>query len=248
MKDLLRRLAVFKANKGLSYLDISRTLGVTEQTVSNYFSGRTKIPLDKISAIASIYHLDIDWLMHGKSSKVDNEYEGVVEEPIATYKKAKAGLLTVQNQSVIIRGLLAGAIDQLQPGYYNIFEVEGMSMFPSVCQGDKLLCRLITTDDMIDNRISVIVTDRADLKEIHSDGVWVKRCSHRKDSGYISCKSDNQDSSEPFITFRLKISEVMEVWYPVLRITGHMADPNRDIYNRLDELEGRLELLESLNE
>ena len=60
--------------------------------------------------------------------------------------------------------------------------------------------------------------------------------------------SDNKDTTEPFPTFILKTNQVKEVWYPVRRITANMDDPNRDLYDRLDELEGRVEMLESVME
>lgn len=163
-------------------------------------------------------------------------------------RPARAGRTEGANYLVRIRTLLMKALEDLQDGQYDLFDVDGLSMMPTMAHGDKLLCKLVTVNEIIDNRIYVIVTNRPDLVEFRRSGVWVKRLQHRKNNGYINCKSDNKDTSEPYQTFRLKPDEVDEVWYPVRRITANMDDPNRDIYDKLDELEGRVEMLESLNE
>jgi len=125
-----------------------------------------------------------------------------------------------------IHQLIVGALDQLPEGNYDIYEVDGNSMQPSLCQGDKLLCKMTTIDEIIDNRIYVILVNRPELTDYRKNGIWVKRLQHRKGNGYINCKSDNKDTAEPYPTFRLKTLEVPEIWYPVMRMTFDMSDPN----------------------
>lgn len=168
----------------------------------------------------------------------------VATEPGIEYKKAKAGLSHVSNHNAKIRSLIAGALDQFPDGNYDLYQVEGNSMLPSLAQGDRLLCRMTSVDDIIDNRIYVILVNKPELNEYRASGIWVKRLLHRKNNGYITCKSDNKDSAEPFPTFRLNTNEILEIWYPVMKMTFNMSDPNRDIYDKLDELEGRIEMLE----
>jgi hypothetical protein len=162
----------------------------------------------------------------------------------APYRKAAAGRTVSSNFRVHLRGLLATIVEDLPEDTYEVFEVDGASMITTLAPGDKILCKADSIENMIDNRVYVLVTDDPTIINYNGTGIWIKRCAHRAKNGYISCRSDNLDSTEAFNTFRLKTNTIKEVWYPVLKITPHLSDPNRDVYIRLDELEGRIEILE----
>lgn len=180
--------------------------------------------------------------------KIHDESGLNTKEPEPTYRKAKAGLNTVSNYKSQIRALFASLADDYPQGQYDIWEVEGNSMLPTFKPGDKVLCRMITIDEIIDDRVYVLIVNKPELNDYRKSGIWVKRLRHRKGNGYINCMSDNIDTSEPFPTFRVRDSEINEVWYPVLRLTPDMSNPNKDIYDKLADLEGRLEMLEMMNE
>lgn len=236
------RFALLRLRYKLTYKVLMEVLGVSKDTSRNYLSGRTQ--MSELEAVTLATHLRIDsnWLLTGSGS---NPFDDLVaSEPSTQYRKAHAGRSVASNHRVHLRGLLAGVVDDLPEAVYEVFEVEGASMETTLSQGDKLLCKLDEVENIQDNRVYVLVTDDPVIKEFRESGVWIKRCSHRKANGYISCRSDNKDTTEPYNTFRLKCDSIKEVWYPVLKITPHMADPNRDIYNRLDDLESRIEMLE----
>lgn len=136
-------------------------------------------------------------------------------------------------------------LEKMPDGQYDMFPVEGTSMLPTVCEGDELVCKMVTVDEIIDGRVYVLVLNKPELTEYRESGIWVKRVYHRKKNEYLSCKSDNKESTEPFITFQVSVADVEQVWYICGRLTGYLADPNRDIYERLDEIESRLEMLEA---
>jgi len=238
--DLLKRLNLIKYEKDLTYSEIAVALGVTSDTATNYLTGRTKFPIPKLVVFAEKYGIDVKWLMTGEGGDQGLE----VHDRGVEYKKAEAGRPAPFNHEGKIRALLAGLTDGFQSGQYELFEVEGASMEPTLHPGDRLLCRMVTKEEIIDTRIYVIVAARKDLREYRQSGTWVKRLQYRRDKGYVNCRSDNMDTAEPFPTFRLKAAELAEVWDPVLRITWHMADPNRGVHERIDELESRIEALE----
>lgn len=239
-EQLIKNLKILKADKDLTNNDLADIFGVSLAVVKNYMRGKTPIPLEQLQALSSKKEVDIDWLLHGGTIQIN--------EPKQIIRKGQAGRSVASNHRVHLRTLLAAIVDDLPEDIYDVFEVEGASMETTLSQGDKLLCRKDTVDNIQDNRVYVLVTDDPDIKEFRPSGVWIKRCNHRKANNYISCRSDNKDTTEPYNTFRLKCNTIIEVWYPVMKITPHMADPNRDIYNRLDELESRIEMLEDLNQ
>lgn len=138
-------------------------------------------------------------------------------------------------------------IKDLEEGEYKLFPVDGNSMMHTVYPGDYLYCKKESVSNIINGRVYVLIITDQKMKEYRRSGRWVKRC-YSREKGFISCKSDNADSTEPYFTFRKSIKEIAECWYPVLKISGYLLDPNKDIYNRLDEIEDKLEMLQSLNE
>lgn len=241
----MERLGILKVRYDLTYNKLASVLGVSDDVAGNYLSGRTKMPMDKVIQLSAALRIDANWLLRGEGISPIEDL--IVAEPIPPYtiRKSRAGRSVASNFRVHLRNLLAAIVEELPEARYDIFEVEGSSMENTFSQGDKLLCQADTVENIKDRRVYVLVIDDPVLKNYRESGIWVKRCSHRAQNGYISCSSDNKDTSEPYPTFRVKTENVLEVWYPVLKITPHMADPNRDIYERLDELEARIEMLES---
>lgn len=136
-------------------------------------------------------------------------------------------------------------LSQIPASTIKMFQVEGASMNTTIAEGDRLICRLVHFNDIIDGHVYVLRLSKPELLSYRESGLWVKRCWHRDAKKYVTCKSDNKESTEPYFTFQVSTADIAEVWVPVLRVTGNMADPNRDIYERLDELEERIEMLES---
>lgn len=240
--QFLERLNIIKKRHKLSYSKLGGILGVSKDTAGNYLIGRTEIPMAEARKLAEELGEDPIWLLTGQLAVKNPESDN------KDYRKAKAGRTEGINHLVKIRQLISKAIEDFPEGQYDLFDVDGNSMNRTLNHGDKLLCRMVGIDDIIDTRVYVIVTNKPDLAEYRKSGIWVKRLTHRKNNGYINCYSDNKDSVEPFPTFRLKPHEIEEIWYPMLRLCHDLSDPNRDIYDRLDEMEARIEMLESLNE
>lgn len=241
-KDFRTRLKEAIKVKDISYKDLGDRLDITEQQIKNYVSGRSGVPMDKFIALSKELDINPIWLLKGEEAEklVGNQYA----EPENTYRKAKAGRSLASHNRVQLRNLVSSIVDDLPDAAYDIFEVEGSSMETTLSAGDKLICRMESIETMVDNRIYVLVTNDPVITGYNSSGVWIKRCNHRKDNGYISCRSDNKETTEPYPTFRFKVESIKEVWYPVMKVTAHLSDPNRDIYNRIDELESRIEMLE----
>lgn len=153
-----------------------------------------------------------------------------------------------EQHQIVLLNLLFPVIEDLPDDNYKLFQVEGNSMMNSVNQGDWLLCKKDDFKNIINGRVYVLVITNEAMAEFRQSRTWVKRCYLRKEKNYVTCKSDHIDSIEPYITFQVKADEIAACWYPVRKITVNMSDPNKDIYERLDELDSRIEMLESTNE
>lgn len=237
----LERLRLIADRKKLSYSKLGSILGVSKDTAGNYLTGRTEISIEDAKKLAIELGEDPVWLFTGKISLN-------IEENENPYGTAKAGRPPIKPYKSEVTKLLAPITNDLPDDTYRLFQVEGNSMMHSINQGDWLLCKKDSVKKIVNGRVYVLVLTNDLMNEYRHSGVWVKRCYLRDANNYISCKSDYVDSTEPYITFRIKTDEISECWYPVLKVTGHMSDPNKDLYDRLDELESRIELLESLNE
>lgn len=246
----LDRLQDLKRRKKITYEKLGNLLNVSKDVGGNYLTGRTDMSDDELAIVANEYGVTVAWLK-GEDEKLPDHVNDPTSEytrrrparggrgPAPTQRKPR--LAHVQH----IIALFTEWLEKMPDGQYDMFPVEGTSMLPTVCEGDELVCKMVTVDEIIDGRVYVLVLNKPELTEYRESGIWVKRVYHRKKNEYLSCKSDNKESTEPFITFQVNVADVEQVWYICGRLTGYLADPNRDIYERLDEIESRLEMLEA---
>lgn len=106
--------------------------------------------------------------------------------------------------------------------------------------GYEVLCLKIEREEIKDSHVYFIVSTNPQLQHYYN-GVVVKRVTYRPEKGYFNCKSDNNDSSEPYLTFRLEEDEVLEVWCPKLKLSHDFSDLNRDVYEIIFEVQSELE-------
>jgi signal peptidase I len=118
-----------------------------------------------------------------------------------------------------------------------MFEVDGLSMYPTLSSGDVVICSNVEQlQDIRDDRLHVIVTK--------NDGIVVKRVLNRlvKD-GKVILKSDNYKDRELYPTIVVDPGDILEVWYCTGFLSRQMRPP-AETYNRLIDLEARFTLLE----
>jgi hypothetical protein len=145
-----------------------------------------------------------------------------------------------------IRSMVARSLPIIEEGIYEVFHVHGNSMIPTFYNGDMIIARQLADPKEVRNDyVHIIVTNRGDLNDFFHSSV-IKRVSYRAKTGMLYCRSDNKDSEEPFNTFQLDCEmEVEELWRPVLKISSEMSNPNRNLFDRVIELENRIDDLET---
>ncbi|RYY00522.1 MAG: transcriptional regulator, partial [Gammaproteobacteria bacterium] len=165
-----------------------------------------------------------------------NGEENTVMVPV----RARAGYLHGYGDPQYIEKLPAYKLPGANNGTYRIFEVEGASMFPTLQDKDLAIARWTPLTEIREDRVHVLVT--------RDHGIIIKRVLSRPQSGVLVCKSDhNEKGLYPNIV--LDVSEVLECWYVVERMTKHLPSPG-EIYKRITDLEADIAIIKSklLNE
>lgn len=162
-----------------------------------------------------------------------NNNENVVFIPV----KARAGYLTGYGDQEYVGSLPSYRIPGLNNGSYRMFEVDGLSMYPTLNDNDIIIGQsLETIDNIKDDRVYVVVTK--------NDGIVVKRVLNRvKTDGKLILKSDNYKNREEYPNIVIDPSEVLEMWIGVFYISRYMKAP-AELYTRMIDLEGKVAILE----
>jgi transcriptional regulator with XRE-family HTH domain len=70
-ESIAKRLIALREKYNLSQSDIARQIGVTPALISAYENQDRKPSLDKLIALADIFHVSTDYIL-GRSAKIDN--------------------------------------------------------------------------------------------------------------------------------------------------------------------------------
>lgn len=161
--------------------------------------------------------------------------ENVVMVPV----RARAGYLNGYADPTFIEKLPAYRLPGLSHGSYRLFEVEGLSMYPTLHGGDLIIGQNVEQlQDVRDDRVHVVVTK--------NDGVVVKRVLNRiKKDNKLILKSDNYKDRDMYPSIVCDPGDVIEVWYAIGFISRQMRPP-AEVYNRVIDVDGRLTLIEEM--
>lgn len=160
--------------------------------------------------------------------------ENVIMVPV----KARAGYLNGYADPEFMQSLPAYRLPGLNNGSFRLFEVEGVSMYPTLSSSDLVIGQNVEQLQLIrDDRVHVVVTK--------NEGIVVKRVLNRiKQDGKLILKSDNYKDRDLYPTIVCTPGDILEVWYAIGFISRQLRPP-AEMYNRLIDLEGRFTLLEA---
>jgi phage repressor protein C with HTH and peptisase S24 domain len=159
--------------------------------------------------------------------------ENVVMVPV----RARAGYLNGYSDPTFIEKLPAYRLPGLNNGTFRLFEVEGLSMYPTLHGGDLIIGQNVEQlQDVRDDRVHVIITK--------NDCIVVKRVLNRiKKDNKLILKSDNYKDRDMYPSIVIDPVDVIEIWYAIGFISRQMRPP-AEVYNRVIDLEGRLTIME----
>lgn len=158
------------------------------------------------------------------------------ENMVLVTAKARAGYLNGYGDPAFISSLAAYRLPGYNNGIYRMFEVAGLSMHPTLNDGDLLITRCVETlDGIVNDRIHVVVT--------LNDGIVVKRVLNRvQTDNKLILKSDNIKDKHEYPNMVIHPTEVREIWFVVAYISRIMKSPT-EMYERITNVEGELTIV-----
>lgn len=158
------------------------------------------------------------------------------ENVILIQVKARAGYLNGYSDPSYYQTLPAYRLPGLNNGSYRLFEVDGLSMYPTLHGGDYIIGQNVEQMQSVrDDRIHVVVTK--------NEGVVVKRVLNRiSKDGKLVLKSDNYKERDMYPPIICDPGDVLEIWYAIGFISRQMRPP-AEVYNRVIDVDGRLTIL-----
>lgn len=153
--------------------------------------------------------------------------------------KAQAGYLIGYGDQEYIESLPSFRMPGLSNDTFRMFEVEGVSMSPTLTDKDRVIGQWVNSlEDIRENRIHIVV-----LK----DGVCIKRVLNRiKERGKIYLKSDTLTNRSDYPIREVSAEDILEVWYVRMKVSGDLSEPS-EVYSRLADLEiNQHEILKAL--
>ena len=161
--------------------------------------------------------------------------DNIVYVPI----KAQAGYLVGFSDKEYIENLPSFQMPGLHNGTYRMFEVQGVSMAPTLLDKDRVIAQWVpSVAEIRDNRVHVIV---------HKDGVAIKRVLNRvTERNKLYLKSDTLTYRTEYPIKEIDPADVLEIWYVRMKISADLSEP-AEVYTRLSNLElNQHEIMRSL--
>jgi len=262
-------LEELRKEKGLNQDELADKVGISRATLSDYERGKTEPRFSTLLKISKFFGITTDTLLGNLITDRLNQKKGnvkgnlignpLVNEPATDYGNRIPKVVTVDSQGrdnvvlVPIRaraGYLAGYEDpeyiQSLPTYnmpgmangtFRAFEIFGHSMVPTFQESDIIFGRYVENfNELRDDRVYVIVTKQ--------EGIVVKRVINRVHiENKLVLNSDNQRHLGEYPPIIIEPEDILEIWYGISYYSRQMRSP-RDVYNRLNDLEARLTLIE----
>jgi len=217
------------------------------QNLSDILKGKRDAPLELIRKGVEIFRINPNFLYSGQgamfldeagqdgfsvlSVAVDGEgNERIIHVPIA----AQAGYAQEMHDPVFFNELPSYALPdrRFQHGTYRSFDVSGDSMYPSLEEGDRLVCSIVEPNDWInglhDHHVYVIVT---------RSSIFVKRVvNNLQRHRHLELVSDNTY----YKNIRVNIAEVRELWHVDTKISAFSHSLKSSTEDKLAELEATI--------
>jgi transcriptional regulator with XRE-family HTH domain len=67
------RIREIRKEKGLTQIEFSKILGITQDKLSKYENGRVGVPIEIILKISDEFKISLDWLLKGKGPKISKK-------------------------------------------------------------------------------------------------------------------------------------------------------------------------------
>jgi hypothetical protein len=218
---------LLKLNKVRSARQFALHLDYLPQNFNEILKGRRDVPIEVLRKSVEYYQLNPIYLLLGKGELFFDEANyckskilQIVTEPDGTEKivhvpvKAQAGYATdAMETTFLLENLPSYKLPDyaFHTGTFRSFEVSGDSMYPTLEEGDTIVCSYVDDNywesSVKDNHVYVIVTQ---------GDVLVKRViNNLRKHRHLELHSDN----DLFPVIRINLLEIKEIWLVKAKIS-----------------------------
>lgn len=175
-RSVFEKLEEKKLIKGKS--DIAKRLGTYNHVINSILKGDRNITVDQLHKLFDIYDVDANFVFGFAESMFKNSEDGLPTRSLQDWKfggrsnitlvpqRAMAGYALESQSESFLSELPKFSIPNLE-GSLIAFEISGDSMYPTITNGDIVVCEPLEKDDPLrDNTVYVVVTDVVVAKRI----------------------------------------------------------------------------------
>jgi len=199
-------------------------INTAPQSLNQVLKGKRDVTVVNIMTLVDRFDINPEYLLAGYGPMFkegdDTQHHTPKEDKIMYVPaEAQAGYCDQFNETITKDELEFFSVPGYQPRYgeHRCFDVSGDSMEPTLFCGDKIVCSLVSSDNMYsslrDNYVYVIIT--------HSDIVVKRVFNNLKTNGTLLLKSDNNF----YRNIELEGAEIKEIWMVTLKISPFMPNP-----------------------
>lgn len=158
------RLKEARRAKGMTQAEVAAIIGVTQNGLSNWETGRNRVDLVTLQRLADIYNVTTDYLL----GKDDQPSATVLRVPV--YRKVPAGIPLEAIEDVVDWEELPQSMAKGGKEYFAL-RVSGDSMWPEYLDGDVVIVRRAETCNSGDVCVVYVNGFDATLKEVKLDEI-----------------------------------------------------------------------------
>lgn len=155
----MERLKTLRQKYGFTQAELGEKIGVNQNTVSNWESGKRNVDFSNLSKLAKIFKCTTDYLL--EVSDVEKTSKKGVRIPVLGY--VKAGIPIDRIQEIVDYEEISE--DMAKKGDFFGLKVKGDSMEPRIKEGDVVIVR--KQPDILSGDVAIVcVGDDVTIKEV----------------------------------------------------------------------------------
>ncbi len=155
----MERLKILRQKHGLTQAELGEKIGVNQNTISNWESGKRNADFPNLSKLAEMFKCTTDYLL--EVSDVESVSKKGVQIPVLGY--VKAGIPIERIQEIVDYEEISE--DMAKKGDFFGLKVKGDSMEPRIKDGDVVIVR--KQPDILSGEVAIVcVGDDVTIKEV----------------------------------------------------------------------------------
>jgi len=224
-KEVFEELEKLNLIKGKS--DIAKKLGTYNHVVNSILKGQRNITVDQLNKLFNLFGIDANYLfgltpdmfLNGIPGREDFPSMSLGERNMRSGRqnitlvpnRALAGYAIEHHDADFMKELPKFSVPNME-GSLIAFEISGDSMYPTVTNGDVVICEPLERGDTLrDNHVYVIVTDVVVAKRVH-------QIRDENEAVQLRLISDNGTVYKPY---EVDISDIRQILKVKCRLTSY---------------------------